>query len=68
MCIMSIACWKALGSPNINQYPTSLKAFDGRGFHPYRILNHLPIELEGKTVTIEVEFIDFQLDYNLLLS
>ena len=31
-CIMSIKCWKSLGSPTINQSPTILKAFDGRGF------------------------------------
>jgi len=63
---MYIACWKALGSLNINQSPTSLKDFEGRGFHPYRILNDIPIVLEGNKVTIKVELIDFQLDYNLL--
>ena len=62
------AITKALGSPTINQSPTTLKAFDGRGFHPYGILNDLPIELEGKTVAIEVEVVDAQLDYNLLLG
>jgi len=45
-----------------------LKAFDGRGFHPNSILNHLPIELEGKTVAIEVEVVDAQLDYNIFLG
>ena len=35
MCIMSLNFWKSLRSPTINQSPTILKAFDGRGFHPY---------------------------------
>ena len=28
-CIMSIQCWKSLGSPILNQFSTILKAFDG---------------------------------------
>lgn len=65
---MSIACWKYLGSPTINQPPTTLKVFDGRGFHSYGILNALPIELEGKMVAIDVEVVDAQLGFNLLLG
>lgn len=57
-CIMSISCWKYLGSPTIHQSPTTLKTFDGRCFHPYGIPNDLPIELEGKMVTIEVEVVN----------
>jgi hypothetical protein len=30
--------------------PTILKAFDGRGFHPFGILQDLPIGVEGKTL------------------
>jgi len=29
MCIMSIACWKAIGSPTLNRSPNALEAFDG---------------------------------------
>lgn len=65
---MSIAYWKDLVSTTINQSPTTLKAFDGRGFRPYGILNDFPIELEGKTIAIEVEVVDPQLDYNLFLG
>jgi len=65
---MSITGRRDLGSPAINESPTTLKSFDGRGFQPYGILNDLPIELEGKIVVIEVESIDAQLDYNLLLG
>ena len=61
-CIISLNCLKILGSPTI------LKAFDGRGFHPYGILQDLPIEVEGKTVNLDVEVVDAPLDYNLLLG
>ena len=44
-CVMSLSCWKTIGSPDINQFPTTLKAFDGRGFKPYGILNSFPVEL-----------------------
>jgi hypothetical protein len=28
-CVMSLACWKGLKSPALNQSPTMLRAFDG---------------------------------------
>ena len=68
MCIMSLKCWKSLGSPTINQSPTILKAFDGRGFQTYGILQDLPIEVKGKMVNLDVEVVDAPMDYNLLLS
>ena len=54
-CIMSIQCWKSLGSPTLNHSPTILKAFYGRGFHPFGIFQYLPIGVEGKTVNLDVE-------------
>ena len=30
--ILSLSCWKAIGSPELLTSPTTLKAFDGRGF------------------------------------
>ena len=65
---MSLKCWKSLGSPTINQSPTILKAFDGRGFQPYGILQDLPIEVEGKMANLDVEVVYAPLDYNLLLG
>jgi len=67
-CIMSVACLKAIGSPTLRQSPTTLEAFDGRESRPYGIIQHLPITLEGKTVEVEVEVIDANLTYNLLLG
>ena len=63
-CIMSITCSKATASLTLSQSPNTLEAFDGRDFHPYGILPHLPITLEGKTV----EVVDANLTYNLLLG
>ena len=67
-CVMLLNSWKSLGSPTLNQSLTILKAFDGRGFHPYKIPQDLPIEVEGKTINLDVEVVDAPLDYNLLLG
>ena len=53
-CIMSFTCWQALGSPTLAASQTILKAFDGHLFSPHGILATFPIELGGKTVTVEV--------------
>jgi len=65
---MSINCWKTLGSPPLSRSSTTLKAFDGRTYTPYGILSNLQVELGGKIVEIEVEVIDGNLDYNILLG
>jgi hypothetical protein len=65
---MSLSCWKAIGSPPLNESQNTLKAFNGSGFKPYGVLPSLPIMLEGKTVQAEVEVFDAPLDYNLLLG
>ena len=67
-CIMSFTCWQALGSPMLVASQIVLKAFDGHVFSPHRILTAFPIELGGKTVTVEVEVVNAPLDYNLLLG
>ncbi len=67
-CVMSFSCWRAIGSLEINQSPTTLKAFDGCNFKPYGILNGCAVEIKGKTMSINVEVIYAPLDYNLLLG
>jgi hypothetical protein len=67
-CVMSITCWKAIGSPSLIESHNTLKAFNGSGFKPYGVLPLLPITLEGKMVQVEVEVFDAPLDYNLLLG
>lgn len=65
---MSIACWKAIGSPSWSQSLNTLEAFDGRDSHPFGILLHFPITLEGKIVNVKVEVVNTNLTYNLLLG
>eukprot|EP00253_Pinus_taeda_P029891 PITA_29891 len=67
-CIMFVACWKAISSPTLSQSPMTLEAFDGRESRPYGILQCFPIRLEGKMVKVEVEVVDADLTYNLLLG
>ena len=67
-CVMSLSCWKDLGSLELVPSNTLLTAFDERSFHPHGILPAFEIKLVGKEVSIEVEVIDAPLDYNLLLG
>jgi hypothetical protein len=67
-CVMSLACWKAIGQPILSLSPTLLTAFDGHSFRPHGIIPSFPVQLGGKTVCIEVEVVDASLDYNLLLG
>ena len=67
-CVMSLSCWRGIGSPETNRSPTTSKSFDGRGFQPYGLFSSLLIELGGKSVSIHVEVFDSPLDYNLLLG
>ena len=66
--VMSLLCWKGLGSPELSKSATMLTAFDGRSFRPHGILPSLKVHLGGKTVVIKVEVVDAPLDYNLLLG
>jgi hypothetical protein len=67
-CVMSLACWKAIGQPELSPSPTLLTAFDGRSFRPHGIIPSFPVQLGGKTMCVEVEVVDAPIDYNLLLD
>jgi hypothetical protein len=67
-CVMSLACWKAIDQPELSSSPTLLTVFDGRSFRPHGIIPSFPMQLEGKTVCVEVEVVDAPLDYNILLG
>lgn len=54
---MSLSCWRAIGSLDINQSPTTIKAFGVRGFKSYGILNSFPMEFGGKTMSIDIEVV-----------
>ena len=62
--MMSLSCWKGLGSPTLSQYSNMLTAFNGKLFQLHCILPSLEVQLGGKTVAIEVEVVDVPLDYN----
>ena len=66
--IMSLACWKGLGSPTLSKSVNMLISFYGRSFWPHGILPSLEVQLGGKSVTIEVKVVDAPLDYNILLG
>ena len=66
--VMSLPCWRALGSPKLTSSPTTLKEFDGCGFQPHRLLQSFAMTLKGKMVLVDIEVVDVPLDYNLLLG
>jgi hypothetical protein len=57
-CVMYLSCWRAIGSPKLNQSPTTLKSFDGHGFQPHRLLQSFVVELKGKTIYVDIEVVD----------
>jgi hypothetical protein len=67
-CVMSLACWKAIGQPVLSPSPTLLTAFDSHSFQPHGIIPSFPMQLGGKTVCVEVEVVYTSLDYNLLFG
>ena len=67
-CVMSISCWKDLGSPELVPSNNLLTAFDRRSFCPHGILLYFEIKLVGKAFSVEVGEIDAPLDYNFLLG
>jgi hypothetical protein len=67
-CIISLACWKAIGQPALSPSPTLLTVFDSLSFRPHGIVHSFPVQLGGKTMCVEVEVVDAPLDYNLLLG
>ena len=68
MRIMSTLLWQNLGSPILQPSSMTLWAYDGHPTKAQGILPHVPMTLAGKTVMIDIEVINAQLDYNLLLG
>lgn len=67
-CVMSLSCWKDLGSLTLVPSRTLLQAFDGHSMKPNGSILSFPNEFGGKTVFIEVEVVYYPLDYILLLG
>ena len=66
--MLSLSCWKSLGSPDLVTSPMTLKASERWGFQPHGLISALVVELGGENVSIQVEVVDAPLDYNLLLG
>jgi hypothetical protein len=67
ICVMPLACWKAIGQPILSSSPTLLTSFDGKSFRPHGIIPSFPVQLGRKTVCVEVEVVDASLEHNILL-
>jgi len=65
---MSTTCWKALNSPALTKSNTTLQPFDGHNFLPKGVLPKFSIELAGKTIYFNFEFVNTTLDYNIFLG
>ena len=66
--MMSLSCWKGLGSIDLSQSATMLTNSNGTSFRPYGILPSLKVQFRGQTVMIEFEVVNAPLDYNLLMG
>jgi hypothetical protein len=42
-CVISLACWKAIGQPVLSPSPTLLTAFNSRSFRPHGIILSFPV-------------------------
>ena len=60
--------WQKLRSPILQPSSTTLWDYDGHPTKSQGILPHAPITLDEKTVLIDIEVVNAQLDYNLLLG
>ena len=61
--VISLSCWKGLGSPKLSKSTTMLTTFDGISFQSHRILPSLKVCFGGNTIAIEVKVVDASLDY-----
>lgn len=65
---MFISCCKEIGSPKSIPSSTLLTIFDGNSHRPHEIFPFFLIRVGGKVVNVEVEILDVNLNYNLLLG
>jgi hypothetical protein len=65
---MSKSVWQKLGFLELILSAITLRAYDGRPSSPEGLFQNVPVELGGKTILIDIEFIDAPLDYNILFG
>jgi hypothetical protein len=60
--------WQKLGSLELIPSAIKLRAYDGRPSSLEGLFQNFPIELEGKTILIDIEVIDAPLDCNIMFG
>lgn len=67
-CVMSVSCWKGIGSLASIPLATILTVFDGHSHRLHGIVLDFPIYVGGKNINIEFEIFVASLNYELLLG
>jgi hypothetical protein len=65
---MSKIVWQKLGSLELIPSAITLQDYDGRPSSPEGLFQNVLVELEGKTILIDIEVIDTLLDYNIFFG
>jgi hypothetical protein len=66
--IMSLSCWKSIGSSSLSLSMTILTAFNGHLFRPHGIVPAFLVQLGENTMEVEVKVVDVILEYNVLVG
>ena len=66
-CLMSNNVWQKLGTPELKPSDITLREYDGHPSSPVGLYQNVPVCLASKTILIEIEVLDAQLDYNIAL-
>lgn len=67
-CTISKSVWKQLISPELVPSSITIQAYDDLPSQLEGLYQNIPIELGGKSIIIDIEFIDSPLYYNILLG
>ena len=67
-CIMSKNIWHKLWFPKLKPSNITLRAYDGRPLATVGLYQNVPVCLVGKMALRDIEVLDAQLDYNILLG
>jgi hypothetical protein len=66
--IMPKIVWQKIGSPELIPSTITLRDYDNFPSQQEGMYKNVLVELGGKTIHINIEFINTQLDYNILLD
>jgi len=68
ICIMSSSIWKKHGYLELTSFTITLHAYDEYHYQPSRIYQNFPIKIKGIIFLIDIKFMYFPLDYDILLG